>query len=60
MLFTVSLSLIEMYGIRNNGCCFVEKIYTDPNNHIRYIIWHAASYETPPILMNEIPVEDLM
>ena len=39
---------------------FVEEVYSDPNDFIQYVTWHASSYETPPILMNEIPVDEFV
>ena len=35
----------------------MEEVYIDPNDHMQYVIWPAASDETPPILMNEILVD---
>ena len=37
----------------------MEEVYIDSNDHIQYIIKYAASYETPPILMNDIPMDDI-
>ena len=36
----------------------MEEVYIDSNDHIQYIIKYAASYETPPILMNDILMDD--
>ena len=37
----------------------MEEVYIDSNDHIQYIINYAASYETPPILMNDIAMDDI-
>ena len=39
---------------------FMEKVYNDPNYHTQYVIWQGACHETPPILMNEILVEEVV
>ena len=36
----------------------MDKVYIDPTDHTLCVIWLAASYKAPLILMNEIPVDD--